>query len=94
MKWKNFTGIAIASILVIVVMMNSCAKSDRYAKVDSSKCTLCKQCLTVCSYHAITYVTSSDSTVSDKVVIDPQKCVGCGECVKNCPSKAISFESE
>ncbi len=52
-------------------------------KVDSEKCNLCKQCVDVCRFNAIT-------VVGETVLTFEQLCHSCRGCIMACPEKAIS----
>jgi heterodisulfide reductase subunit A len=54
------------------------------ARVDETRCTGCRTCLTVCPYDAI----SRDETRGIAVVSEA-RCTGCGTCAAACPSNAI-----
>ena len=55
------------------------------AKVDSDKCTCCKECVSSCPLDAI-------SIKDEKAFVDPDTCGDCGACVDVCPVSAISLE--
>jgi heterodisulfide reductase subunit A len=54
------------------------------ARVDTSLCTGCQTCMTVCPYDAI-----SRDEVRGVAVISEARCTGCGTCAATCPSNAI-----
>jgi len=54
------------------------------ARVDETRCTGCRTCMTVCPYDAI----SRDETRGIAVVSEA-RCTGCGTCAAACPSNAI-----
>jgi heterodisulfide reductase subunit A len=54
------------------------------ARVDETRCTGCRTCMTVCPYDAI----SRDET-RGIAVISEARCTGCGTCAAACPSNAI-----
>lgn len=56
------------------------------AKVDSSRCTGCEQCVKDCPFGANSMVAFEGRRVSR---IDPAKCVGCGICIGSCSPAAI-----
>jgi heterodisulfide reductase subunit A len=54
------------------------------ARVDNSKCNLCKKCIDICSYKA--------AFIQENVLkIDPIACNGCGECIAECETNAIDI---
>lgn len=59
--------------------------SPEIAKILPDKCTLCKECVPVCSFDALV---CSDS----KMKVHPISCVGCGICVPACPYEAIDLK--
>lgn len=54
------------------------------AVIDQEKCDLCKKCIDVCKYKAL-------SIREDEIYVDPVSCSGCGECLGLCPEKAIQI---
>lgn len=54
------------------------------ARIDYFKCTLCGECLNVCTFYAL-------RRKNDKIFIIPEFCEGCGACKYVCPEKAISL---
>ncbi len=63
-------------------------KSHYIAKVDFDKCSGCKECLSRCSFGAVSYINATG-----RAQIDMWKCFGCGLCVETCPEKAIELIS-
>ncbi|MBN1500867.1 MAG: 4Fe-4S binding protein [Spirochaetes bacterium] len=55
----------------------------KYPSVDSSLCTLCGKCISVCAVSAIYNDRKS-------VSIFIEKCTNCGRCISICPENAIS----
>lgn len=51
---------------------------------DSSKCTSCHECITVCPQKAIT-------RSPDGITIDREVCDNCGDCAEACNSKALEI---
>jgi len=51
--------------------------------IDSTKCTLCGNCMRLCEFHAI-------AVLPKEVMIFEELCHGCGACTVLCPEKAIS----
>jgi len=88
---KKITGWLFMAILLMMLVMNACQKTGVVYRIDQAKCNLCKQCVPVCGYHAISMVKSELDR--DTLIIDPNKCVGCGECVIVCPVDAITSAS-
>ncbi|MUM76981.1 4Fe-4S dicluster domain-containing protein [Pseudodesulfovibrio sp. F-1] len=52
-------------------------------EADESKCTLCRECSTLCQFKAIT-------VMGDTLLIFPEMCHGCGGCLAICPEGALS----
>ncbi|MDD4980114.1 MAG: ATP-binding protein [Candidatus Omnitrophica bacterium] len=57
-------------------------------EIDESRCNYCGKCATVCVYHAIAVLPSSDSKKGNTLIF-PHLCHGCGACSALCPEKAI-----
>lgn len=51
-------------------------------KVDERACTLCKKCMEICRFRAIT-------VIGETVLTFPELCHGCGGCIEICPENAI-----
>lgn len=49
--------------------------------VDSSICTKCKKCASICPYNAVSF--------TDRPVFDEKRCKYCWRCYNLCPTKAI-----
>ena len=64
--------------------------TDRFSlfqmKIDTTKCTGCMKCASVCPFSAIDI-----KTIQDKKGHPELTCAKCGECVAACPQKAISY---
>ena len=64
--------------------------TDRFSlfqmKIDTTKCTGCMKCASVCPFSAIDI-----KTIQDKKGHPEFTCAKCGECVEACPQKAISY---
>jgi len=52
-------------------------------EADESKCTLCRECSTLCQFKAIT-------VMGDTLLVFPEMCHGCGGCLAVCPEGALS----
>lgn len=52
--------------------------------VDASRCTLCRACVEICQFKAITIM-------GDTLLPFPEMCHGCGGCKAVCPEDAISW---
>lgn len=76
---------ALFVLTFIAAIFNSCSinSNDTVYQVNSSKCTACQNCISVCRANAI-------SIVNGKAYINSSKCVGCGNCYKTCQYGAIS----
>ncbi|MEO0123213.1 MAG: hydrogenase iron-sulfur subunit [candidate division WOR-3 bacterium] len=53
--------------------------------VNEDYCSVCKTCISVCPYNAITIE-------NDKIKIHPDLCMGCGICASACPAAASRLE--
>lgn len=51
-------------------------------EVDKSACTLCRKCMTICRFRAITVVGKS-------LLVFPEMCHSCGGCFEVCPENAL-----
>ncbi|MDH3358240.1 MAG: 4Fe-4S binding protein [Desulfobacterales bacterium] len=60
------------------------AKTKTRVRVDSHKCTACRQCEEACPTWAITVNTAAE--------IDHLSCIPCRECEQNCSAGAITYE--
>jgi len=65
------------------------AKSEAPFEWDEKLCTLCGQCVEVCSYTA-----RAIHIEKKKVVMDKSKCWQCGRCVRVCPTSALSVDMD
>lgn len=54
------------------------------AEVDSSRCSGCRLCVSMCPYRAITC-----DKDTGRATVNPLLCRGCGSCVAACPAAAI-----
>ena len=52
-------------------------------EIDPEVCTLCGQCVEVCTFHAL-------AKLGTKILVFPQLCHGCGSCGLQCPVDAIT----
>ncbi len=50
--------------------------------IDQEKCTLCKKCVEICRFNAITIV-------GETILTFPQLCHDCGGCMEVCPERAV-----
>ena len=57
-----------------------------YPVVDRSTCTLCGECVKICTVRAI------DLNEAGMVRAEPQYCVQCGACVEHCPEGSLKME--
>ncbi|AFS77489.1 putative carbon monoxide dehydrogenase accessory protein [Gottschalkia acidurici 9a] len=55
-----------------------------YPTVDSTKCTLCGQCVSICEFNAL--------AKSKKIFIFETLCHSCGACEMICPTNALKYE--
>ena len=63
------------------------AKGEAPFQWDESCCTLCGQCVEVCSFSS-----KAIRIEKNKVIIDYAKCCRCGRCVRVCPTGALSVD--
>lgn len=59
-------------------------KSEYVAEVNYLTCSVCKECVKLCPFNAITF-----NGIDRKVIIDSKKCYGCGICRSVCKKDAI-----
>lgn len=52
-------------------------------EIDEDRCTLCRQCVDICRFKAIT-------VLGETILVFPELCHSCGGCVHVCPEKAVS----
>jgi len=88
---KKISGWLFVATICLMLVINACERTGIVYHINQNKCNLCKKCVPVCGYHAISMVTSEFDR--DTIVIDPNKCVGCGECKIVCPVDAITSAS-
>jgi 2-oxoglutarate ferredoxin oxidoreductase subunit delta len=88
MKAKKIRALGLSFFVVLsaMIVFNSCDKYSNTYAVDTSKCSLCLTCVSVCGQHAISVVGSG---TSEYVHIDEDRCIGCGKCYNSCTYKAI-----
>jgi heterodisulfide reductase subunit A len=76
-------GAAAAEALVLIDA--GCIETEpNTAYVLEEECSGCKTCISLCPYHAISFVEAKQ-----KAEINPVICKGCGTCVAGCPSGSI-----
>jgi len=63
---------------------DSCEKAPFIEKTDLDKCTLCGDCIDVCSFDA-------RSINDEKMLVDGENCYGCSACEYACPAGAITM---
>jgi len=63
------------------------ARGEAPFTLDEQKCTLCGQCVEVCSY-----VSKALKIEEEKLILDKNKCWRCGRCVRVCPTGALSVD--
>jgi dihydropyrimidine dehydrogenase (NAD+) subunit PreA len=61
-----------------------------YAHIDSTKCKVCRSCITICSESANSTIFKEDELVQ----VDKANCLGCSLCNYICPNNAISMVQE
>ena len=64
--------------------VNSIARSDFYAEVDTESCTGCESCLDRCAFSAMTM----EEGICE---VDRKACYGCGLCISSCETEALSL---
>ncbi len=57
-----------------------------FPEVDSSRCTMCEDCVSACTVHAL------ELSPEGFVRLEPSYCVNCGACAEVCPEGAISMK--
>ena len=85
-KKNRIFGCSFIAVIAMMMIFNSCEKYDSTYAVDTSKCSLCLSCISVCGQHAISLQGSGSS---EYILIDKDKCIGCGKCYNACSYKAI-----
>jgi len=63
-------------------------RAEYVAGVDPGRCNVCRQCMRLCQFGAISY-----SVSNKKAVIDQRQCYGCGICRSVCAKDAIHLEA-
>ena len=56
------------------------------AKIDSSKCTKCQECVGTCPVECI------KGDEGQVPAINADECIDCGACTSACPAEAISLD--
>ncbi len=80
-------GAALANKQDVQYCVSIGIKGDKHitkAKINSSKCIKCANCLRNCPNDA----------VYSSILIDEKKCIGCGICFNKCPAGAITLEEK
>lgn len=62
-------------------------RAEYIAFIDWNKCSGCRNCVRVCQFGAVQYITQHG-----KCYIDPFKCYGCGVCRSQCKKEAIVLD--
>ncbi|MBE0481100.1 MAG: 4Fe-4S binding protein [Dehalococcoidia bacterium] len=68
------------------------AKSRFEARVDTSLCNGCQDCIDRCQFDAIDMV-KVEGERKLKAGVDPEKCWGCGVCTIACPTGALTMHT-
>lgn len=63
---------------------NVVARSAFVNRVNDALCIACGDCVSICSFNAL--------TLEDVVKVQESRCVGCGVCVQACPQDALGLE--
>jgi heterodisulfide reductase subunit A len=74
-----------ASAKIFEIMHEGLEIEPFIAEVDFEKCNLCKKCIAICKYKAM-------SVIDDNIYIDPMSCSGCGKCLTVCNQSAINIQ--
>jgi len=67
-------------------LKNSMLKGEYVARISEGKCQGCKNCLTRCTFGAISF-----NVDHGKAFIDVRRCVGCGLCATECANDAVEL---
>lgn len=59
-----------------------------FPQVDVDRCTMCGDCATACTVHAL------ELDKQGRVIVEQSYCVNCGACARVCPEGAISMHEE
>ncbi|MEO0129557.1 MAG: hydrogenase iron-sulfur subunit [candidate division WOR-3 bacterium] len=71
--------------IVSLLQKDFIESSQPIVYVNEDYCSVCKTCISVCPYNAITIE-------NDKIKIHPDLCMGCGICASACPAAASRLE--
>ena len=82
------TGNAIAALMNMFTTADMRRRSMPQVQHDQGKCTLCKKCMRLCDYQAISLSAESDLS------IDGKRCKVCYKCVAGCTENALSTDWE
>ena len=82
------TGNALAALMDVFSTADMRRGSMPQVQHGEGKCTLCRKCMKLCDYRAISF--SED----DEFSIDQKRCKVCYQCIAGCPTNALSTEWE
>lgn len=75
---------AIAALMDVFTTADMRRGSMPQVQHDEGRCTLCRKCMKLCDYQAISF---SDE---DRFSIDQKRCKVCYQCIAGCPTNALS----
>jgi heterodisulfide reductase subunit A len=85
-------AIAAATRAVTLLARKTIQTSGNIAEVNSSACSSCGVCVSICPYSAPSFIDKSARFFPGRATINPVLCKGCGLCVASCRSGAIRLK--
>ena len=62
------------------------SKQSKQIMIHKSDCVLCRACLAICPFHAIT-----EDSSKKEIVVKEEICTQCGRCIEVCNYEAIGY---